>query len=351
MKTFQFLFLAFSMVTSSIYAQIRVNQYGDVNVGVTTTNNVDNLGDLIMGQDGLDNALSFYNSTGLSYRMYRMNDYGFIVRGRNIDGQTYNYKGIIMDVNGNIGIKALPNSSYSLYVSGPAYSTGSWLGSDIRMKSNIKKISVQSHVYDSLTPISYNYKLKKVNKSGTDMGGYAQADADSIDTNTSFGFSAQEVQKYFPNLVQEDGQGFLAVNYDGFIPILWESHTEMLHRIQALESEIENLTKNNGKNKLKSESITEETHATIQSSIVLHQNFPNPWNSSTTIAATIPAHVTSAMVCIYDLTGKQLRCYHIAQRGEAQIVLHAEELQPGMYIYSLLADGKLVDSKQMVLTE
>jgi hypothetical protein len=351
MKKIGFTILALSMYIISTQAQIRVDQFGDVNIGVTTTNSIDNLGDLIIGQDGLDNSLSFYNSTGTSLRMYRMNDYGFIMRGRNIEGQTYNYKGIIIDANGNIGIKALPNSSYSLYVSGPAYSTGSWQGSDIRMKSNVKKISVQSHVYDSLTPISYNYKLKKVNKSGTDMGGYAQADADSIDTNTSFGFSAQEVQKYFPNLVQEDGQGFLAVNYDGFIPILWESHTEMLHRIQALEAEIENLTKNNGKNKLKSESITEETRATIQSSIVLYQNFPNPWNSSTTIAASIPASVTNAMVCIYDLTGKQLRCYHIAQRGEAQIVLHAEELQPGMYIYSLLADGKLIDSKQMVLTE
>lgn len=344
------------MVTSSVYAQIRVDQYGDVNVGVTTTNNVDNLGDLIIGQDGLDNALSFYNSTGLSYRMYRMNDYGFIVRGRNNEGDLYNLKGITMDVNGNIGIQRLPLTTptftYQLSVNGKAYCTsGTWTASDIRMKSNIKKISVQSHVYDSLTPISYNYKLKKVNKSGTDMGGYAQVDADSIDTNTSFGFSAQEIQKYFPNLVQEDGQGFLAVNYDGFIPLLWKSQAELLHRIDALEAEIETLTKNNGKNKLKSESITEETQTNILNSIVLHQNFPNPWNTSTVIEAEIPAQVNQAMVCIYDLTGKQLRCYHIAERGEAQVLLHAEELQPGMYIYSLLADGKLIDSKQMVLTE
>jgi hypothetical protein len=164
-----------------------------------------------------------------------------------------------MDVNGNIGIKALPNSSYSLYVSGPAYSTGSWLGSDIRMKSNIKKISVQSHVYDSLTPISYNYKLKKVNKSGTDMGGYAQADADSIDTNTSFGFSAQEVQKYFPNLVQEDGQGFLAVNYDGFIPILWQANQIQTQRIVYLEHKVLQLEKEINANHINSNTKTSIT--------------------------------------------------------------------------------------------
>ncbi len=334
MKTFQFLFLAFSMVTSSIYAQIRVNQYGDVNVGVTTTNNVDNLGDLIMGQDGLDNALSFYNSTGLSYRMYRMNDYGFIVRGRNIDGQTYNYKGIIMDVNGNIGIKALPNSSYSLYVSGPAYSTGSWLGSDIRMKSNIKKISVQSHVYDSLTPISYNYKLKKVNKSGTDMGGYAQADADSIDTNTSFGFSAQEVQKYFPNLVQEDGQGFLAVNYDGFIPILWQANQIQTQRIVYLEQKVLQLEKEINANHINSNTKTSIT-TNASSNIVLY-------TAKNKDKSTVDVYVM-------DVTGSLLQVH--SQDVNGNIIVPAESYKAGMYTISYIVNGKLESSITLMITK
>lgn len=322
------------MYIISTQAQIRVDQFGDVNIGVTTTNSIDNLGDLIIGQDGLDNSLSFYNSTGTSLRMYRMNDYGFIMRGRNIEGQTYNYKGIIIDANGNIGIKALPNSSYSLYVSGPAYSTGSWQGSDIRMKSNVKKISVQSHVYDSLTPISYNYKLKKVNKSGTDMGGYAQADADSIDTNISFGFSAQEVQKYFPNLVQEDGQGFLAVNYDGFIPILWQANQIQTQRIVFLEQKVLQLEKGINANQINSNFKTSITT-----------------NTSSNIELYASKNKDKSIVNVYvmDLTGSLLQVH--SQDVNGNITVPAGSYKAGMYIISYIVNGKLENSTTLMITK
>ena len=38
-------------------------------------------------------------------------------------------------------------------------------------------------------------------------------------------------------------------------------------------------------------------------------------------------------------------------RGESQITLTARDLKAGMYLYALVADGTLIDSKQMILTK
>jgi hypothetical protein len=40
----------------------------------------------------------------------------------------------------------------------------------------------------------------------------------------------------------------------------------------------------------------------------------------------------------------------IAERGEGAWVLDGSQLHSGMYIYALIADGKEVDVKRMILT-
>jgi hypothetical protein len=51
------------------------------------------------------------------------------------------------------------------------------------------------------------------------------------------------------------------------------------------------------------------------------------------------------------LQGKQLRSFPLAERGKGQIIIYGSELQPGIYNYSLVADGKLVGIEKMVLTD
>ncbi len=57
------------------------------------------------------------------------------------------------------------------------------------------------------------------------------------------------------------------------------------------------------------------------------------------------------MLCIYDLNGTQLKCYNINQTGDGEQQISAYELVAGIYIYALIVDGQMVESKQMVLTE
>ena len=83
----------------------------------------------------------------------------------------------------------------------------------------------------------------------------------------------------------------------------------------------------------------------------LYQNAPNPWSSETVIRYSLPQTVSSACIYIYDMQGTQLKSIPAQGRGESQVTLTAHDLKAGMYLYALVADGKLIDSKQMILTK
>ena len=65
----------------------------------------------------------------------------------------------------------------------------------------------------------------------------------------------------------------------------------------------------------------------------------------------IPSEISKATLYIYDLKGSQIKTIAVAGRGKTSITIYGNELQAGMYIYSLIIDGILVGSKQMILTE
>ena len=87
------------------------------------------------------------------------------------------------------------------------------------------------------------------------------------------------------------------------------------------------------------------------SEAVLGQNRPNPFNENTTIAYFLPSDIQNAAFYIYDMNGKQLKSMGIAERENGNITIYANELNPGMYYYSLIADGQIIGTKQMVLTD
>ncbi len=41
----------------------------------------------------------------------------------------------------------------------------------------------------------------------------------------------------------------------------------------------------------------------------------------------------------------------LCQRDADNVIINANEFAAGMYLYSLVCDGKIVDTKQMLLTE
>jgi len=86
-------------------------------------------------------------------------------------------------------------------------------------------------------------------------------------------------------------------------------------------------------------------------SAMLHQNNPNPFTSETEIKMTVPESVGQATIMIYTLEGKQMKNIQVNNRGEVSVKILGNELSAGMYLYALIADGKVVDTKRMILTQ
>ena len=125
----------------------------------------------------------------------------------------------------------------------------------------------------------------------------------------------------------------------------------MVNAVRELKSEIQELKGTERAKKVRMSGIN--TIETPNESVVaqLFQNSPNPFNSVTTIRFTLPESVLNANIYIYDLQGKQVMCLPVDERGASQVSTNGSGLQPGMYIYTLIADNQEIDSKRMILTK
>lgn len=58
-------------------------------------------------------------------------------------------------------------------------------------------------------------------------------------------------------------------------------------------------------------------------------------------------------ICLFicNMTGTLLKTIQVNQKGTGNLTINANEFVAGMYLYSLVCDGKIVDTKQVMLTE
>jgi hypothetical protein len=88
-----------------------------------------------------------------------------------------------------------------------------------------------------------------------------------------------------------------------------------------------------------------------ESATWLGDNYPNPASGTTTISYSLPSQVGAALCQVYSLDGKQVATVALgASAGRGQVQFATGKLPSGIYIYSLVVDGKLVDTKKMVIS-
>lgn len=85
----------------------------------------------------------------------------------------------------------------------------------------------------------------------------------------------------------------------------------------------------------------------------LFQNYPNPFNPSTTINYHVSQNNSFIEFTVYDLMGKEIRKLVDQKQsiGVYQINFSAENLSSGIYFYKLTVNGKLIDTKKMILVK
>jgi hypothetical protein len=164
------------------------------------------------------------------------------------------------------------------------------------------------------------------------------------------GVIAQEVENVVPEVVRTRDDGLKAVAYSEMVGLLIEAIKEQQTLIDDLRSEVEAIK---GTDQLRS-SNSEESATGFSNDIIksatLYQNAPNPFTGQTEIRYYLPEGVKAAFICIFDLQGKMLKKSE-ASVGENRLIIRRSELQAGMFLYSLVVDGKEVDTKRMILTK
>lgn len=217
--------------------------------------------------------------------------------------------------------------------------------SDSNLKKNINPISYNKELFKLLKPVNYNMvdSIELTNKNG-------ETSVQKFD-NKQFpikGFIAQDVQKIYPELVEEDTiTGLLKIKTLELIPILVKAIQSQQEEIDALKEEIATFSSQLSKVRSNPSDLTENGI----SSAVLYQNNPNTFSQSTQIPYYLPDNNQSATILIYDLNGNQLKSYPISQKGYGHIIIQASELSAGIYLYTLIANGKAIETKQMILTK
>ncbi len=84
---------------------------------------------------------------------------------------------------------------------------------------------------------------------------------------------------------------------------------------------------------------------------LLQQNVPNPFNSTSYIQYYLPSTASGGWLVITDMQGQVLKQYNIGTTGFGKQTVAAGQLAQGTYNYTLYVDGKMTDTKQMILTK
>lgn len=185
--------------------------------------------------------------------------------------------------------------------------------------------------------------------------------SNGADKQTHNGFTAEDVMKVFPSLVtpvtdKESKKTVYSINNSGFGTIAIKGIQELMKINDSLKSQIQNLKSEMSEIKamLKNNSGSASSKTIINTSLTnasLEQNTPNPFTNLTIIHYTLPPKFTSAQIVITDKSGNTIKKINVSGAGKGIMNVDASALSSGAYSYSLIVDGKLIATKQMVLTK
>ena len=157
-----------------------------------------------------------------------------------------------------------------------------------------------------------------------------------------YGLDADQLKSVYPELVYEDANGNVSINYVEMVPLLVQCINELSAKVAELEG--------TSPRKAKAQPTAIEESVSDVDMVRMDQNNPNPFSESTVIALNIPSNAQAANIYIYDMSGKQVQSLPVSERGETNITVYASDLSAGMYIYTLVVDGKVAVTRRMIVS-
>lgn len=234
------------------------------------------------------------------------------------------------------------------------YTGSSFQTSDLALKQNIVPITNALTLIGQILPKTYDFQIQN----------YPHM---NLSDGIRYGVIAEDIELVIPGAVKEfvhpakyDSLGNLigneilykGVDYITFIPILLAGIKEQQVRIDSLVTVIGNGAKaGNPTSGNTNESSQQKVSLSNSSDGILYQNQPNPFRGSTKINYYIPENTGRASMIFYNPMGTTLKEVDIAQKGQGTVEVDAENLSSDIYTYSLVIDGKVIDTKRMMKTK
>ena len=258
-----------------------------------------------------------------------------------------------------------PSKDANFHFNTDVVADGILLGSDSRFKHDVNPVENGLDVLEQLNPVSYklypHFTQENAEKLYAEIGDctdptgkfekdkeyFRQFYAELADQPTRYGFIAQEVEEVLPELVHADKAGYKYLDYIGVIPLL----VTAIQELRAELAEVKGEEPHQAPAHAPRQTTDTDDIADGLLTPALYQNVPNPFNADTQIRYCLPENVVQADLYVYDLQGKQVKKIAVTDRGKATVTIHGNELQAGMYIYALIADGQEIASHRMILTK
>lgn len=314
---------------------------------------------------------------------------GYQAMNTNLNGSNNTIVGYDADVtSGNlsnasaIGSEAMVDANNKVRIGNASVTSNggqvSWTAySDARIKTKVKDNVPGLEFINLLKPITYHFDVDKQNAL-MGLQSYEPVEGKyDIEKIQFTGFIAQEVEaaarqiNYDFSGIDKSGE-ILGLRYAEFVVPLVKAVQQLSAANEELKMQNEQLqnqiseskiiendfekriakiekkqAKNNTNNP--TETIVQQIKLSADNTVAsLSQNIPNPFNGKTEIHYFVPENAGMAIMKIANANGSSLFTADI-KIGAGILEIDATQLSAGTYSYTLIVDGKVIDTKLMVI--
>ncbi len=158
-----------------------------------------------------------------------------------------------------------------------------------------------------------------------------------------YALDVNAVKQSFPALIIKDAQGNEYVNYTQLVPILVQAIKELKTELDDLKEAVASsgTRKVNAATNIATNTLDEGWGS-------ISQNTPNPFTGQSTVRVSVPDDASDAYIDILTLNGASVKRIPVSN-GLSEVSLSSFEFAPGTYLYTLVVNGKVSETRRMIV--
>lgn len=158
-----------------------------------------------------------------------------------------------------------------------------------------------------------------------------------------YALDVNAVKQSFPALIIKDAKGNEYVNYTQLVPILVQAIKELKTELDDLKEAVASsgTRKVNAATNIATNTLDEGWGS-------ISQNTPNPFTGQSTVRVSVPDDASDAYIDILTLNGASVKRIPVSN-GLSEVSLSSFEFAPGTYLYTLVVNGKVSETRRMIV--